>query len=84
MPHIQIYTTGFCPYCTMAKNLFKQKGIREWEEIRIDLDPERRVEMMTKTGRKSVPQIFIGDTHIGGFDDLSALNRTGGLDNFLQ
>ena len=66
------------------KNLFKQKGVCEWEEIRIDLDPERRVEMMTKTGRKSVPQIFIGATHIGGFDDLSALNRTGGLDNFLQ
>ena len=68
----------------MAKNLFKQKGICEWEEIRIDLDPERRVEMMTKTGRRTVPQIFIGDTHIGGFDDLNALNRTGGLDNFLQ
>ena len=84
MPHIKIYTTNFCPYCTMAKNLFKQKGICEWEEIRIDLDPERRVEMMTKTGRRTVPQIFIGDTHIGGFDDLNALNRTGGLDNFLQ
>ena len=68
----------------MAKSLLKQKGISEWEEIRIDLDPERRAEMMTKTGRRTVPQIFIGDTHIGGFDDLSALNRTGGLDNFLQ
>lgn len=83
MPHIQIYTTSFCPYCTMAKNLFKQKGICEWEEIRIDLDFERRIEMMTKTGRKSVPQIFIGDTHIGGFDDLNALNRQGALDKLL-
>ena len=67
----------------MAKNLFKQKGICEWEEIRIDLDIERRIEMMTKTGRKSVPQIFIGDTHIGGFDDLNALNRQGALDRLL-
>ena len=83
MPHIKIYTTNFCPYCTMAKNLFKQKGICEWEEIRIDLAPERRHEMMTKTGRKTVPQIFIGDTHIGGFDDLNALNRQGALDKLL-
>ena len=67
----------------MAKNLFKQKGICEWEEIRIDLAPERRHEMMTKTGRKTVPQIFIGDTHIGGFDDLNALNRQGALDKLL-
>ena len=84
MPHIKIYTAHFCPYCTMAKNLLKQKGISEWEEIRIDLDPEYRREMMTKTGRKTVPQIFIGQTHIGGFDDLNALNRSGDLDNFLQ
>ena len=84
MKSIKIYTTGVCPYCNMAKNLLKIKGVSEWEEIRIDLDPKRRHEMMTKTGRRTVPQIFIGDTHIGGFDDLNALNRTGGLDNFLQ
>lgn len=84
MKSIKIYTTGVCPYCNMAKNLLKIKGISEWEEIRIDLDPKRYREMMTKTGRKTVPQIFIGDTHIGGFDDLNALNRSGGLDNFLQ
>ena len=84
MPHIQIYTTGFCPYCTMAKNLLKQKGINEWEEIRIDLSPDAREEMMSQTGRKTVPQIFIGDTHVGGFDDLNALNKTGDLDKLLQ
>ena len=84
MKSIKIYTTGVCPYCNMAKNLLKIKGVSEWEEIRIDLDPKRRAEMMTKTGRRTVPQIFIGDTHIGGFDDLNTLNRTGGLDNFLQ
>ena len=84
MKSIKIYTTGVCPYCNMAKNLLKIKGVSEWEEIRIDLDPKRRHEMMTKTGRRTVPQIFIGDTHIGGFDDLNALNRSGGLDNFLQ
>ncbi|MBO4575816.1 MAG: glutaredoxin 3 [Neisseriaceae bacterium] len=84
MPHIQIYTTGFCPYCTMAKNLLKQKGINEWEEIRIDLSPDAREKMMSQTGRKTVPQIFIGDTHVGGFDDLNALNKTGDLDKLLQ
>lgn len=84
MPQIKIYTTAFCPYCTMAKNLFKQKGVTEWEEIRIDLHPDQRTEMIQKTGRKSVPQIFIGQTHIGGFDDLNALNRQGQLDHLLQ
>ena len=67
----------------MAKSLLKQKGISEWEEIRIDLDFERRIEMMTKTGCRTVPQIFIGQTHIGGFDDLNALNRQGALDKLL-
>lgn len=67
----------------MAKSLLKQKGISEWEEIRIDLDFERRIEMMTKTGCRTVPQIFIGQTHIGGFDDLNALNRQGALDRLL-
>lgn len=83
MPHIKIYTTGVCPYCNMAKNLLKQKGISEWEEIRIDLNPEQRIDMMNKTGRRTVPQIFIGQTHIGGFDDLNALNKKGDLDNLL-
>lgn len=83
MPHIKIYTTGVCPYCNMAKNLLKQKGISEWEEIRIDLNPEQRIDMMNKTGRRTVPQIFIGQTHIGGFDDLNALNKKGDLDSLL-
>jgi glutaredoxin 3 len=81
---VLMYSTGVCPYCTMAERLLKAKGIDEIEKIRIDLDPEQRALMMEKTGRRTVPQIYIGDTHVGGFDDLSALDREGKLDPLLQ
>ena len=79
-----MYSTGVCPYCNMAERLLKAKGIDEIEKIRIDLDPEQRALMMKKTGRRTVPQIYIGEIHIGGFDDLSALDREGKLDPLLQ
>ncbi|MEY3789337.1 MAG: hypothetical protein RLZ09_173 [Pseudomonadota bacterium] len=81
---VLMYSTGVCPYCNMAERLLKAKGIDEIEKIRIDLDPEQRALMMEKTGRRTVPQIYIGDTHVGGFDDLSALDREGKLDPLLQ
>ena len=81
---VLMYSTAVCPYCNMAERLLKAKGIDEIEKIRIDLDPEQRALMMEKTGRRTVPQIYIGDTHIGGFDDLSALDREGKLDPLLQ
>lgn len=84
MQKVLIYSKETCPYCTMAKNLLKQKGVSEFEEIRIDLDDSRRDEMIKNTGRMTVPQIFIGTTHVGGFDDLSALNRGGKLDELLN
>jgi len=79
-----MYSTGVCPYCMMAERLLKSKGVEEIEKIRIDLDPQQKDIMMEKTGRRTVPQIYIGDTHVGGFDDLSALDRAGGLDPLLQ
>jgi glutaredoxin 3 len=79
-----MYSTGVCPYCVMAERLLKAKGVEDIEKIRIDLDPAQRDEMMQKTGRRTVPQIYIGDTHVGGFDDLSALDRAGKLDPLLQ
>lgn len=82
--HVLMYSTGVCPYCTMAERLLKSKGVDVIDKVRIDLDPERRAEMMQKTGRRTVPQIYIGDTHVGGFDDLSALDRLGKLDPLLQ
>ncbi len=78
-----MYSTGVCPYCIQAERLLKAKGVAEIDKIRVDLLPEQRAEMMVKTGRRTVPQIYIGDTHIGGFDDLSALDRAGGLDSLL-
>ena len=81
---VLMYSTAVCPYCNMAERLLKAKGIDEIEKIRIDLDPEQRTLMMEKTGRRTVPQIYIGDTHVGGFDDLSALDREGKLDPLLQ
>ena len=81
---VLMYSTGVCPYCNMAERLLKSKGVDEIEKIRIDLDPEQRALMMEKTGRRTVPQIYIGDTHVGGFDDLSALEREGRLDPLLQ
>ena len=83
MKKVTIYTKQTCPYCVMAKNLLKQKGVSEFEEIRIDLDAEVRQKMIDMTGRMTVPQIYIGDTHVGGFDDLSALNKGGKLDALL-
>jgi glutaredoxin 3 len=79
-----MYSTGVCPYCVMAERLLKAKGVDNIEKIRIDLQPEQRNEMMQKTGRRTVPQIYIGDTHVGGFDDLNALDRAGKLDPLLQ
>jgi glutaredoxin 3 len=74
-----MYTTAVCPYCVRAKQLLRQRGVEDIEEIRVDLDPAQRVKMMELTGRRTVPQIFIGDTHVGGCDDLIALDQRGGL-----
>jgi len=82
--HVLMYSTGVCPYCLMAERLLKAKGVEEIEKVRIDLDPEQRTQMMQKTGRRTVPQIYIGGTHVGGFDDLSALDRAGKLDPLLR
>lgn len=78
-----MYSTGVCPYCIQAERLLKAKGVDNIEKIRVDLQPEQRDIMIGKTGRRTVPQIYIGDTHVGGFDDLSALDRAGGLDPLL-
>lgn len=83
MAHITMYTTGYCPYCTSAARLLESKGITEINKIRIDEDPELRVAMMGRTGRRTVPQIYIGELHIGGFDDLRALDLTGELEQLL-
>jgi glutaredoxin 3 len=83
MPHIVMYTTATCPYCLHAENLLRSKGVEEIDKVRVDLDPQKRIEMMEKTGRRTVPQIWIGDRHVGGFDDLRALDRAGGLDTLL-
>ena len=79
-----MYTSASCPFCVMAERLLKGKGITSINKIRIDLDPAQRTDMMQKTGRRTVPQIFIGDFHVGGFDDLSALDRAGKLDTMLK
>lgn len=82
-PIITIYSTAQCPYCVMAKNFLKSKG-REWIEVRIDTDPAEREKMVTRARRTSVPQIFIGDAHVGGFDDMMALHRAGKLEALLD
>ena len=79
-----MYVTGYCPYCTMAERLLRAKGVEEIDKIRVDLQPELRVEMMQLTKRRTVPQIYIGEVHVGGFDDLSALDRAGRLDPLLK
>ena len=84
MQRVTIYTKETCPYCVMAKNLLKHKGVAEFNEIRIDLDPVAREKMIEITGRMTVPQIYIGDTHVGGFDDLSMLSKAGKLDDLLS
>jgi len=79
MNAVRMYTTQVCPYCVRAKALLKERGVGQIEEVRIDLDPAQRDHMMQITGRRTVPQIFIGNTHVGGCDDLVALDRSGGL-----
>jgi glutaredoxin 3 len=79
MQTVKIYATGSCPYCTQAKQLLKERGVTQLEEIRVDMLPGERQAMMELTGRRTVPQIFIGDTHVGGCDDLMALDSHGGL-----
>jgi len=83
LARILMYTTAACPYCQRAERLFSAKGISSIERIRVDLQPERRAEMMERSGRRTVPQIWIGDRHIGGYDDLAALDRAGKLDSLL-
>ncbi|EON14446.1 MULTISPECIES: glutaredoxin 3 [Pandoraea] len=84
MPKIVMYSTQVCPYCQMAERLLRQRGVQDIEKILIDKEPVRREEMMTRTGRRTVPQIYIDERHIGGYDDLSALDRAGGLLPLLQ
>jgi glutaredoxin 3 len=79
-----MYSTGVCPYCQMAERLLVEKGVTTIEKIRVDLDPAQRAEMMERTGRRTVPQIYIGETHVGGYDELAALERAGKLDELLH
>ena len=79
MQEVTMYTTAVCPYCIQAKQVLKSRGVAQIEEIRIDADPVQRQQMMAITGRRTVPQIFIGQTHVGGCDDLMALDKQGGL-----
>jgi len=83
MAHVKMYTTAYCPYCNNAERLLTNKGVKEIDKIRVDLEPALRIEMMEKTGRRTVPQIYIDDQHIGGFDELRALDLAGGLEPLL-
>ena len=83
MPEVVMYTTAMCPYCVAAKNFLKSRGA-SWTEVRVDTDAAQRAAMWEKTRRSSVPQIFIGSTHVGGYDDLVALDRAGGLKPLLE
>ena len=82
-PRITMYSTAYCPYCTQAERLLRARGVATIETIRIDMDVEQRREMMARTGRRTVPQIYIGDRHVGGYDDLVALDRAGELEPLL-
>ncbi|MGG6462690.1 glutaredoxin 3 [Solilutibacter silvestris] len=82
-PEITLYTTQVCPYCVAAKNFLKSKGL-EWREVRVDLDPAEREKMVAMAKRTSVPQIFVGETHVGGYDDMMALHRAGKFEPLLQ
>ena len=84
MQTVKMYTTGVCPYCIRAKQILKSKGVAQIEEIRVDLNPDERVKMMEITRQRTVPQIFIGATHVGGHDDLVALDRRGALMPLLE
>lgn len=81
---VVMYTTAVCPYCIRAEQLLKARGVEQIEKIRVDRDPSQRDAMIARTGRRTVPQIFIGEHHVGGFDDLAALDREGGLTPLLQ
>jgi glutaredoxin 3 len=81
--HVQMYCTAVCPYCVRAEQLLRARGVQEIEKIRVDLEPGQRDAMIARTGRRTVPQIYIGDTHVGGCDDLVALDREGGLEPLL-
>jgi glutaredoxin 3 len=83
MAKVIMYATGVCPFCVMAERLLRAKGVADIEKIRVDLDPRHRDEMMQRTGRRTVPQIYVGEHHVGGYDDLAALDRAGGLDPLL-
>jgi len=83
MAQVLMYCTAVCPYCVRAEQLLQRKGVREIEKIRVDLQPELRVAMMEKTGRRTVPQIYIGDEHIGGYDELASLDHDGQLDKLI-
>ncbi|HKA44420.1 MAG TPA: glutaredoxin 3 [Burkholderiales bacterium] len=84
MAKVLMYTTGVCPFCRMAERLLESKGVTAIDRVRVDLLPDKRVEMMEKTGRRTVPQIYIGATHVGGFDELAALEDAGRLDDLLK
>ena len=84
MAAVRMYSTGVCPFCVMAERLLASKGVNAIDKVRVDLDPAKRAEMMEKTGRRTVPQIYIGDTHVGGYDDLAALDQAGKLDELLR
>jgi glutaredoxin 3 len=80
---VLMYTTAVCPYCVRAEQLLKRKGVLEIDKVRVDLQPELRIAMMEKTGRRTVPQIYINGEHVGGYDDLASLDRAGALDKML-
>jgi len=84
MPAVKMYCTAVCPYCQMAERLLNKKGVTQIEKVRVDLDPGQRAHMMQITGRRTVPQIYIGERHVGGFDDLSALDAAGELEPLLS
>lgn len=84
MAKVVMYTTATCPYCMNAERLLQSRGVAEIEKVRVDLQPELRLEMMEKTGRRTVPQIYINDHHVGGFEDLRALDQAGGLQALLD
>ena len=84
MAAVKMYSTGSCPYCQMAERLLLAKGVVSIEKIRVDLEPAQRTDMMERTGRRTVPQIYIGETHVGGYDELAALDRAGKLDALLR
>ncbi len=84
MAQVSMYCTAVCPYCVAAERLLRSKGVAQIEKVRVDQQPARRAEMMERTGRRTVPQIYIGDFHVGGFDELAALEHAGKLDPLLQ